>query len=1204
MNARTLIFNLLLFACPCWLLAQEQGADFTASQRRACSPAIVEFSSTASEAVAWQWDFGNGNTSALPNPGTTYQQAGTYDVRLTLTYADGRQEHLLKEAFITILAAPQAAFSASSVQVCAEEELLFEDESLPGSGALIQWIWDFGDGIVDSSGASLPHTYLAGGSFPVTLIVKDENGCSDLLLKEDYLQVQPLPDAGFDVDNNLSCTLPLRVQFTSANQGGSHLWDFGDLSSSNQPNPAHTYTQGGSFSVTHTITDSMGCRQSMVRTNLITANQNQIPLQLSDTVACPGQVLSGFCGAGNFTGIRWRFGNGFESQECEPLFSYSQPGTYQVELSLSGADGCSYTASRSVRVSSPPEVSFTVDDSLLCAPPFTVHFSGQSNQDVSWHWQFGDAGTATGPSPVFTFPFSDTPESYDIGLLVTNADGCSKALGKPELIRTFQTVPRIGFSLREGCAPLEVAFQDSTQTPFEITSWHWDFGDGSTSSLQAPTHTYTDTGYYDVSLAISTEAGCNDTLRWPGLIKAGRPPVADFTIDTNHVCAEMPISFTNLSQYADSAFWQFGDGDTAMSFHPRHVYGDVGWMSVNLTVFNKGCADTLLVEDMIYIDPPVAMFEPGQCYSCKSPATFQFTDLSLGAHRWLWRFGDGDSSTERHPEHTYEAPGFYQISLRVENDSTGCAYEAFGTALVDPPEIRASTNVSGGCAPLEVQFSDHSPEAIKWIWDFGDGDSATTPNASHIYTQPGRYEASLTIVTILDIVGGDTITCTAEQLHYIEVFDPQVDFSVSDQSGCVPFTPQFFDQSVSRAPIASYNWNFDNLGTSNEPNPTFTFTNPGAYSISLAITDTTGCVSATTKFDYVLTSSARPDFVADFPVNCPLNPIQFENRSQGNELSYFWDFGDGATSTLANPTHAYQSPDFYTVELSVSDGICDTSMLLDRYIHIEEPLISLGADLTQADCPPLAVNFTGEILSVHGFNQWVWDLGDGSSSVQRNPSNIYAYAGKYDIGLIATAPSGCADTLSLPNYIQIGGPSASFYFEPGAACPGEPVVFVASGTNVQQYKWDLGDGAILTGPDLSQLTHTYEQAGSYQPVLAIRDADACEVLIPSPDSVRVFPAPRAEFGADTLRFCQEGEVVFTDLSTSESPIASWRWEFGDGSISEEQHPTHFYSSPGNMDVQLTVTTVDGCTSQLMRSAWVEVLADVPPEMPGIQYASV
>ena len=293
-----------------------------------------------------------------------------------------------------------------------------------------------------------------------------------------------------------------------------------------------------------------------------------------------------------------------------------------------------------------------------------------------------------------------------------------------------------------------------------------------------------------------------------------------------------------------------------------------------------------------------------------------------------------------------------------------------------------------------------------------------------------------------------------------------------------------------------------------------------------------------------------------------------------------------------------------TVSLTVSDGICDTTLLKTEYIQIGEPLINILTDHTSADCPPLAVNFSPEILSIHNFNSWQWDLGNGNTSIQMNPASIYAFAGSYDVELIATAASGCSDTLFIPDLIQLDGPEGTFDFEPKNACPGDVISFSSNTLNTSFYKWDFGNGHVIEGSDLTAATHRYDSAAVYYPALVISDPEGCEIVLTSTDSLIIYPAPEVNFEADTLRFCEMSSSQFMDMSRSLKPIVDWYWEFGDGGISTEQHPIHTYPEAGFFNVSLSITTIDGCTDILEKPALIEVLANIPPQKPLIQFVSV
>ncbi len=219
-----------------------------------------------------------------------------------------------------------------------------------------------------------------------------------------------------------------------------------------------------------------------------------------------------------------------------------------------------------------------------------------------------------------------------------------------------------------GAAPLMVSFTDlSSGAP---TTWAWDFGDGATSADQHPAHVYDQPGTYGVQLDV-TGAGGSDSLTRTDYVTVNPPPepVADFGGTPLSGAAPLMVSFTDLSSGAPTTWaWDFGDGATSADQHPAHVYDQPGMYTVRLDVTGAGGSGSLTRSDYVSVNPPpapVAAFS-GTPLSGAAPLMVGFTDLSSGqVTDWLWQFGDGASSLEQAPVHTYTDPGIYSVSLTV-----------------------------------------------------------------------------------------------------------------------------------------------------------------------------------------------------------------------------------------------------------------------------------------------------------------------------------------------------------------------------------------------------------------------------------------------------------------------------------------------------------------------------------------------------------
>jgi PKD repeat protein len=342
-------------------------------------------------------------------------------------------------------------------------------------------------------------------------------------------------------------------------------------------------------------------------------------------------------------------------------------------------------------------------------PPLTIQFTDTSmGSPTSWSWSFGDGGTSTSENPSYTYTSDGT---YTVILTVSNSAGSDTVTEAGSI--TVGSAPVTSFTATptSGTSPLTVQFIDgSTGSP---TSWSWDFGDGGSSTDEDPSHTYTADGNYTVSLTASNAVG-SDTATEDNYITVGSAPVASFTATPTSGMAPLTVQFTDTSSGSPTSWsWDFGDGGSSTVQNPAYTYTSPGTYSVNLTVTGPGGSNTTTEESSISVTAapstlaltplpvvtpqesvPVASFIDEPIFGT-APLLVQFTDLSSGSPTsWRWDFGDGESSTEQNPQHTYTSPGTYIVSLTATN--------------------AAGSNTSAGIERINVVASSATPLS-PWI---------------------------------------------------------------------------------------------------------------------------------------------------------------------------------------------------------------------------------------------------------------------------------------------------------------------------------------------------------------------------------------------------------------------------------------------------------------------------------------------------------
>ena len=480
------------------------------------------------------------------------------------------------------------------------------------------------------------------------------------------------------------------------------------------------------------------------------------------------------------------------------------------------------------------------------------------------------------------------------------------------------------------------------------------------------------------------------------------------------------------------------------------------------------------------------------------------------------------------------------------------------TATFTPTEVPPSAgflhNQLTNTPPFQVNFIDQSTGPItSYFWTFGDGNTSTLANPSHAYAASGFYAVSLTVV---GPGGSDTLM---QNIQIVEVFPPPVaSFSATPLSGGTPLVVSF--TNASSGIITGYSWDFGDGSTTTVSDPINIYPNAGTYTVTLTITGPGGTDTATATiqvYDTPVASFTANPTISGLPAN-----IGFNNTSSGDITSYSWDFGDGNSSNLVNPTHTYSAIGSYTVTLTVTGpGGAD---IASTTIQVVGPPTANFTANPLIGAPPLTVNFTD--ASSGTITSYAWDFGDGNSSTITNPSHNYAANGNYVVTLTVTGPGG-SDTHS--EIITVADvPVASFNANPTVVGVGVPVDFTDTSTGIITTRdWDFGDGNSSTATNPS---HNYSSVGTYTVTLALTGPSGSDSAT---TTIQVVAAPIANFAANPTVATIGTPINFTDASTG--VISTYSWDFGDGNSSTATNPTHNYAATGTYTVTLTVTGPGG-----------------------------
>jgi PKD repeat protein len=563
--------------------------------------------------------------------------------------------------------------------------------------------------------------------------------------------------------------------------------------------------------------------------------------------------------------------------------------------------------------------------------------------------------------------------------------------------------PPISFtaSPTNGSANLAVQFKSPSvdSSGATIKSWDWNFGDGTTSTAQSPSHTYTNVTTFYPTLSVMNTSGLSSPGSGPSITTTN--PAARFTLSPSNGVARLTVHF--ISPTTDSGGnkikswnWSFGDGSTGTGQNPSHVYTNVGPYYPALTFTNANGLSAMF-SAAVTVTNPAVKFTATPTNACPN-LTIKFTapNVDTGGNKitsWLWNFGDGTpTSTAENPTHTYVNVQAYQPTLTVVNASD-FSPNSFGPAInVAQPTVQFSPNPGNGVSRFTVAFKspavDSTGVSIKsWRWNFGDGTTGTGQNPTHTYTNPATYTPVLTISNSV----GDLATASGT----INVTNPAVKFTASSTNVCPGLSIEFKAPATDSGgnKITSWSWNFgDGTPISTAENPTHTYTTYQTYTPVLAVANVYG-LTPNCSGPAINVVNPSVQFTSTPSKGVSRLTVAFKSPSVDSVgvsiKSWHWNFGDGTSGSGQNPTHIYTNPAAYIPVLTISNAVAYWATNSGS-VTVTNPAIKFTAS-TNTGFSPLTIVFKAPAVD-SGNNKvtnWLWNFGDNTTSTAENPTHIY-----------------------------------------------------------------------------------------------------------------------------------------------------------------------------------------------------------------------
>ncbi|MFN0028424.1 MAG: PKD domain-containing protein [Acidimicrobiales bacterium] len=866
---------------------------------------------------------------------------------------------------------------------------------------------------------------------------------------------------------------------------------------------------------------------------------------------------------------------------------------------------------------------------------------------IRWDWVFTapDATTdaATGRTLTRALPQVGL---WTVTLTVTDGEGnvdATRPLGIQVRDPADLAPPNANFTWDPATpvvrAPVQFRDRSTTGRNSPVTSWFWEFGDGSTSnSANPPLKAYASAGRYTVRLTVSNDEGV-DTAE--AALTVAAPPAditADFTFadaeGSQTITAGEVVSFTDLSTGGPTSWqWNFGDGSTASGDTVSHQFRFAGEYQVRLNVANS--QDTAVVVKAVRVAPPLGppvarIGEPANNAVVEVDRPVRFVSASTGnptQEEWDW--GDGTRSQGSSALKSFGQPGVVVVRLTASNVAGSTTDTLVVTvAEVAPPQLQPSFRTTTGTSAADlavvgqpVRFVNTSSGAGTFSWSFGDGVTSQERDPSHVYSAVGTYHVTLTM-------SFGTTSMAAEGDVYVGPAPVPVvaNFDWLPRAPRVGSPVQFTDRSTGTP--SRWSWNFgdgspDVLG---QVPPTKVYNLPGRYDVTLTVVD--GSSVSIKTLPVVVENAVRPRPLAVFTVTPSAAALQVAGRAL-----VLTDATLGGGAALSTPEftiegiqvlppagsrsveHIFDVAGTYPVSMRVcwaddptNCGTETRSLVISAALvrptaafTVTGPGVVQGGDatvlLTAADIV-LTDASTGGVPT-----GWAWTVG-GVPYTGRTVTVRVASAGPVTISLTAT--NGALPSLpATRDFVAYTAPTAAFV-APASAAVGASVTFTDQSAPAPAIRtWTFGDtSAPVVGSGANQ-THTYATAGVYQVTLTVHLGDRVHSLTRTITVLAPLPTPQITSTNLTTGVVSPAAIInvaagdavrFDDVSPGPAPvIRAWVWD-DSGPAGAGATVSRTFATPGTYTLSLTSTI--GTTSVTV-SVVVNVTATPPPGVTGV-----
>ena len=998
------------------------------------------------------------------------------------------------------------------------------------------------------------------------------------------------------------------ILFTNTTTGctspATFYWQSGSGASSILENPTFSYTNGGTYTVSLTVT--CNGQQYSVSKQIIIYNLPKAEFVRTHSAGCVPTAV-------NFTDLStqgdapistylWTFNDGNTSNQKNPTNTFNVYGIFTVTLHIIDEHNCMSTATEvdMVTINDNPIVNFSAVSAQNCYTPFPVTFNPQisiyNNLTYTATWDYGD-GTAKGPSNSHTYTNFG---HYNVSLSVTDAAGCSTTITKNDFI-IIDNIPAAFFGKDTICKNSPEIYTNAT-----TFNCQWDY-DGQISTANSITLSYPTGGTHYVTLTTDPNGLCENKITFPIFVE---DVTASFMMQPNQTvfCKPSAVGFINTSSsnaiYFNYSWMDPVFGKLTSQLKDPSVFLSEGNYQFTFTVATShNCQSTFTGPQFIVLNREIN-FDVISDFCVPTTGTFVYSNFTFPYSDVVsssWQINGLTGSQTINPGNS----GYVQTVLDPDEinatlyitDNYGCQYVKqryfeFGTHYkplildVQPPGgLDAHTCWCDGWKVLVKDRHDTCGYNCKHGYVI-DSTGAFVPDGIH-YTKPFAYSALDSCVReFIFVHHGCQTTVTIDTI----IVDPPKLDSLYAINSCGNMLHFDFEAIATR--VDNYYWKISQILPNNVvvllANATtttnlysFDFPTSGEYLINLSVkNDSSGCICSTHTSVIVDAPQAAIYYSKD--TVCVGGFVIFEahNLSTTGISNLFWDFDNGQTSNKLKDTITFNAEGLYNVTLIIWDGnnCPDTAKV---QILVPQINLSFATDNQQA-CIGATLDIwnttqTEDPISEQNIT-WIISPGTyimGSDTI----TQTFPDAGNYSVALSVISKHGCYKYYAYNNFITISDVDTNFSIIPDIACVGENVLFYSEeNTAGATYNWNFGNGANILFSSNNAI-YQYPAGGYYDVSLTVQNALGCKRTVSRENAIRVEEVHAYYTPSQNYFSCYPAIFEVSPIVTyvPDTMMVSYFWNFGTTENSALLNPIYLFNFPGTFNVQFTVTTPNGCS---------------------------